>query len=569
MNSARFGAVALALTVAFATGCENEPPAPAPDSSGTGGRGFDPGTGGAPGSGGVAGDSDAGGGDGAAGDAAAEVSNVDLAAPPDSASDAAGDAGASAFVEVACGGKLAPALEARYRLRCGRVSVPEDPARPAGRSVQIALLIASARDAPPRFPDPLVYLAGGPGGSGVTTVGGAFEIFAPFIDDGREVIGVDHRGVGASRPGLACPSGDLAACKAMHAPNLDLDRLNSLSNADDLEAIRRALGYPAWNLVGISYGTRTALESLRRHPAGVRSVILDSVVPPDLNLLATGGPDFLRTLQEIEGACMRHPVCGKVYPPFLANVLAVAGAPAYDFSTPEGRRTVVGAEALGLIRGLAYSVDRLRELPEIVESLRARDEKMFRRFFGGQGGGGSSELVYRTVVCNEMSPIPVLPETAAAIDRLDPLLQPASRNRSYAQQLCPAWGTRQVGPEIFQPVTSDIPALVLSGHFDPATPPSNAVRVAATLSRSSNHVVGFAGHGTVPLPCVLPAARAFVGNPSAPVTWQCPTGTPAIAFTIPATRQPRGLLAKARSTPEDVAGLRRLLDDVLVPPTAW
>ena len=125
----------------------------------------------------------------------------------------------------------------------------------------------------------------------------------PFLDH-RDYILFEQRGARHAQPSLACPetnaltaevaAGRLrgtavtkalataaAACRQrLTSAGIDLDGYTSAATADDIEDLRKALGYETWNLQGISYSTRLMLTVLRRHPAGVRSVILDSVAAP-------------------------------------------------------------------------------------------------------------------------------------------------------------------------------------------------------------------------------------------------------------------------------------------------
>ena len=64
----------------------------------------------------------------------------------------------------------------------------------------------------------------------------------------------------------------------------DLMAYNTASNAADINDLRLALGYDQVNLWGGSYGTRLALGVMRDYPEGLRSVVLDSVYPPDVDL---------------------------------------------------------------------------------------------------------------------------------------------------------------------------------------------------------------------------------------------------------------------------------------------
>jgi pimeloyl-ACP methyl ester carboxylesterase len=191
--------------------------------------------------------------------------------------------------------------------RCANLRVPEDHAQPGGRmlDIPVAWIPSSGRRA---AADPVLLLAGGPGQSALDVFASVEPAFRDLQRE-RDVILVDQRGTGRANT-LACPQtmrdprwnsteivgADTARemTRACLAEIRDADpRLYTTSDyIADLEFARKALGIGQFNLVGVSYGTRVALEYLRRHPSSLRSVVLDSVVPPTLIL----GTDHARNL---------------------------------------------------------------------------------------------------------------------------------------------------------------------------------------------------------------------------------------------------------------------------------
>ena len=189
-------------------------------------------------------------------------------------------------------------------LECGTLTVRERRGLRGGRTLRLAVAVLRSTGADPA-PDPLVFLSGGPGGRSVEgTPGRTRSAFWSRLRERRDLIFFDQRGTGLSEPRF-CPELDTAVavapyrnltaseleaewvatartCRAeMEAAGVDLTAYTSAASARDLDDLRRALGYASWNLLGVSYGTRLALEALREAPAGIRAVILDSVLPPD------------------------------------------------------------------------------------------------------------------------------------------------------------------------------------------------------------------------------------------------------------------------------------------------
>ena len=188
------------------------------------------------------------------------------------------------------------------QVRCGSLSVLENRSRPDGPRLKIAVAVLKSLSATPK-PDPIVWLAGGPGESAVVRA-------ADYIRSGvlnhwraeRDIVLYDQRGAGSSEPRL-CPEEapnwqgrpnqeDGAAFRArrrevaarcsesVRRAGFDLSQYNSAVSALDLQDLRIALGYAQWNLYGPSYGARLALAAMRDGPQGIRSAILAAPSPP-------------------------------------------------------------------------------------------------------------------------------------------------------------------------------------------------------------------------------------------------------------------------------------------------
>ena len=180
---------------------------------------------------------------------------------------------------------------------------------------------------PSPAPDPLVIPAGGPGYSG------ADDLFwaASRWNEKRDIVLYDQRGTGRSLPSLECPPFDTASVEALQAAGsyvderdalaaardgciaaletagVDLSDYHSVASADDLDELRVALGYEQWNILGISYGARLALATMRTHPDGIRSVILDSVYGVTDGGLAAEMAEAERAFRQLSEGCAADP----------------------------------------------------------------------------------------------------------------------------------------------------------------------------------------------------------------------------------------------------------------------
>jgi pimeloyl-ACP methyl ester carboxylesterase len=223
--------------------------------------------------------------------------------------------------------------EALADATCGYLIVPENRGRAQSRPIRLMVAKYPARSAEKR-PDPVVYLAGGPGDIAPLEVNGF--IAADFIRD-RDILVLSQRGTMFSEPALTCPSIDdfaraaldlrfyseatkrahLAATDACHrkliATGADLSAYNSTESAADVADLRKALGYTAWNIYGTSYGSYLAQTVMRDHPAGIRSVVLDSVLPPAYSVPANWW-NTRAGFDNLFQACAAEPTCNASHP---------------------------------------------------------------------------------------------------------------------------------------------------------------------------------------------------------------------------------------------------------------
>lgn len=182
----------------------------------------------------------------------------------------------------------------------GRILVPENRRNPKSRLIELAFVRFKSTSKNPGAP--IIYLAGGPGGSGISAARGTrFGLFMAMREFG-DVIALDQRGVGMSKPNLNCPQAldapldkptSRAELLALYQNRsracadywtkqaIDLRGYNTNESADDLETLRVALGAPKISLWGISYGTHLGLAAIRRHGRRIDRAILAGVEGPD------------------------------------------------------------------------------------------------------------------------------------------------------------------------------------------------------------------------------------------------------------------------------------------------
>jgi pimeloyl-ACP methyl ester carboxylesterase len=447
-------------------------------------------------------------------------------------------------------------------LRCGFVTVPEArPARPGGRTIKIAVAIARAT-APAPQADPVVYLAGGPGGGGlgegIELLGDPSNAFGALAAD-RDLILLDQRGTGFSQPSLACPETDsvafgaadmmmmgelspearqaLAACRArLVGQGIDLGQYTSAANADDVEDVRRALGHARWNLLGVSYGTRLALEILRRHPGGVRAAVLDSVLPAQVDFLADHAPGVARSLGMVLALCQAERRCN-VYGDLEASLgltldrLALRPAEL----TVAGQRTSLTPRLfMDLITLLLYNRETIAVVPAVIflAQIGMYDVVAMLLEVYEAASDDISLGMHLSVSCADEVPFSSRETVARAAVRIDRKVAPHLLPYQYFS-MCALWNVPASPPDANQAITSAIPSLILAGELDPATPPSFAAVAAQTLSAS--HVVTFKGqaHGLLTSACGGQVIARFLRDPTRSPDDPCVTSLAGPMFVVP------------------------------------
>ncbi|NVB40552.1 alpha/beta fold hydrolase [Pseudenhygromyxa sp. WMMC2535] len=415
-----------------------------------------------------------------------------------------------------CGAVLADA-------HCGVVSVPEDRSEPTGRRIDLRVVVAPATGRDPA-PDPVFLLAGGPG-QGAASFAGQLAPALAEIRRARDLVFVDLRGTGSSQP-LVCAfedygdlhellGNDIALeriddCLADYARTLgevDLSQYTTPTHAEDLDEVRAALGYREINLLGISYGTRLALVYMRAHPDHVRASVLDGVAPPDINFSLAMPKNAEQSLRAVLADCEAQPACARAFPGLerkLLEVLARLGE-ARELREVTHPRTgavervdVSPAALLAALRLALYSGEASALIPWIIDRAHAGDfgpmAAMLVRM--EQVSQSMSSGLYFSVSCAE-DLAQLTPERRAGALAGQRLFTDAT-SLEQLEAVCARWPHADldaVAPDFREPVVSDVPTLLLSGRYDPVTPPSMAEATLAHLGHARHLVVESAHHG--------------------------------------------------------------------------
>ncbi len=416
---------------------------------------------------------------------------------------------------------------------CGTLTVAENPQRPDGTTIDLFVARIPAR-APTPAADPLVVIQGGPGGSSVelyVSMAGAFE----SVRKSRDILLVDQRGTGRSNA-LRCEVPDEAALDfdPELAAQFSRECRDSLPGnpqfyttsvaVQDLEAVRAELEYPSLNLYGVSYGTRVALHYLRRFPDETRSVIIDGVAPPQWSL----GPDIARfgqnTLEDILERCAAVASCNDRFGDLEVKLSVLSSRldespQRVDLPHPVTGRadsmTLTSQHVVMAIRMMSYQRESQALIPLLIHEGYAGNLQPLaaQSLMVGESLQNALAMgMHNAVVCTEDMPFVEDFDDSQLRDTYMGPLQMAS-----LRAFCRDWPKGVLDDDFKQPLSSDVPTLVLSGEFDPVTPPANGELAAQTLSNQKTIVAPGHGHGVAMRGCMPRLLGTFVetADPSA------------------------------------------------------
>jgi pimeloyl-ACP methyl ester carboxylesterase len=413
---------------------------------------------------------------------------------------------------------------------CGTLTVFENRDTRQGRTIDLKIIVLPALGTTPQ-PDPLFFLAGGPGQGAAEMAGPLSEVFRRVQAD-RDIVLVDQRGTGQSNP-LECESDEnslasinepletaLARLRAC-AASLDADlRLYTTPIAmDDLDDVREYLGYDRINLYGGSYGTRAALVYLRQYEPNVRSVILDGVAPPDMRLPLFFARDAQRALDRLLADCEANEACRSKFPQLASRlrtlVAALDAAPVKTRLTHPRTGlaedvTINGEFVVNVLFGALYSPLISSLLPELIARAERHDfQGLLALGLANEGAGRNMSIgMQMSVVCAE--DYPRITQEQIAQEATPTVF--GTHLLSSRMRICEFWPRGEVDPSYYEPVKSDVPVLVLSGDLDPVTPPTWGDSVLPHLPNSRHIIVPATGHGALSTGCGMRILTAFVST---------------------------------------------------------
>ena len=398
----------------------------------------------------------------------------------------------------------------------GTLLVPENRNNPDSNLIELAFVRfkSTAKNPGP----PIVYLAGGPGGSGIGTATGArFPLFMA-LREVADVIAFDQRGTGYSKPNLGCYERlamplDVVPSRAAAVEELrknargcieywrdvqrvDLTGYNTNESADDLEELRKALGAKQISLWSISYGTHLALTTIRRHPQSIHRAILAGTEGPDHTYKLPS--NVQKHLADLAALIKADPELGKEIPDFLGLMKSVFDRLDAQPQTVEitDQRTKQNVKVIVNKFVLQYIVAN-----NIGTTVTANFPALFYRASKGDFTNPAQVWLNtsRQSIGSAMSYMMdcASGQTAARREQIareakETLLEDIS-NFPFPE-ICEEWKAPDLGDQFRSPVTANVPVLFISGTLDARTPVSNAEEYRVGFANGTHIIIEGAVH---------------------------------------------------------------------------
>ena len=431
--------------------------------------------------------------------------------------------------------------EPEYKTIDGILEVPENRNDPDSRTLKLVYKVLKAKKTD-STKVPIVYLMGGPGGA--TLIMEDHWKNHPLRND-RDIVLMDQRGTGKSEANCV-DLGDalfevlkrnldrdseskvldslLTACKeAMKKGKVDLAGYNSRENAADFEDLRKVLGYKKWNLYGGSYGSRLGLTIMRDFPKGVRCAMLVSVFPPESDLFGDLEVNFENSLLAVLERCAENPNCNDRYPDLKKRLKKVLKKLEYEpirINYIEEPFILNLQDVSTLLLMSLYSRFTIRNIPLLIEGLERGEakpltneiERLERISNSFNWPMNYSVMAYEEFPFFDFSNIDKdkkISEFGMDTQKLD----------SSIEALLD-WHSFRATDFENEPVTSEIPTLMVSGSLDPVTPPKYAIKALKHLKNGYRVLFQDESH-VFNNPCFDQITKNFINNPTKKPNSEC------------------------------------------------
>jgi pimeloyl-ACP methyl ester carboxylesterase len=443
------------------------------------------------------------------------------------------------------------------RIRCGYLSVPERHDWPAGNHIRIAFAIMAPSQRDADTSTPYIFLAGGPGATGMSSP--FLQHFAPLLATDRPVVAFDQRGTGYAEPAL-CPGriredarisaldlsgealrarrreADIACRDSLVTAGVDLLAYNSTAIADDVELLRKALGFKAWIPIGASYGGALAQRLMWRHSHSVRAAVLLSPSRFEADIAWIGiFRAVAANLRSLSGSCVEIDTCpdslqdlDRQFAQIAASLRRGTFAVPVDSSAFGASRFYVNtSDFADLIAAMTMSPDELPYVPSVLRAFEERDSVFvaaaISRFLTPSDPHEDSGGMGLLVRCADLASPATRARWAATLAE-----SPIEGELDFYLDACDE--LPQSDQPAYPPI-STTPVLILSGRFDDRSPPSYSASILEDFPNGRQVIFANAAHDVVrreTAACVLQLISDFLADSRGALDDECATAAPAL-----------------------------------------
>ena len=426
----------------------------------------------------------------------------------------------------------------------GYLEVLENREKPNGNKIQLPVYIFRSRSKNPK-PDPILYTVGGPGYTSMRA--SKYMEYYKYLDD-RDFILFEQRGTQYAKPSLDCPEWSKAiyesnlpdfdqtktdsifqqaagACRdKLVSSGIDLNSYTTNQIAADINDLMNVLEIEEYNLLTMSYSTKIGQVLIRDYPEKIRSVVMDSPLPLEVNYDEESVNNLLTSVDKLLIDCETDSNCNAAFPNIKSRFLTyleekTSNPLEVNVENQENGKletfNLKGADLINVFSS-AYTGD-VPDIPFEINKILNNDLSSIKeqlQYLLQAPGGGIGTGMRLSVWCAEETPFnsqeKIVEETNKypAVKGLFPAV--------YDIEVCEIWGVKKVAEIENEAVRSDIPVLLISGEYDEQTPPKWAESMMNNLTNSHHLIFKGWKHGPTTNwsnPCAMQAANDFFNNP--------------------------------------------------------
>ncbi|GAB4047530.1 alpha/beta fold hydrolase [Spirosoma litoris] len=383
-------------------------------------------------------------------------------------------------------------IDSSFHTRCAYLIVPENRKKKNGKTIKLPFVLVESKN-PAKKKDPLLFTAGGPGGSSLGWAGSAAQ--SPLIND-RDCIAFEQRGTYFALPRLSGSELDDAIResyrknlnkdsmmvvgtkrykKALEAKGIDLSGYNTDETVADIHDLLATLHVDSVNLTGGSYSGGLMLAVLQKDPSRIRSLVLDSPLPTFVPIDEDEPANFnesLNTLFEhVEKDSTNKALYGNLKEKFQRYFSSIGEKTFYIPYLEKGttdtlriqysRRELLGVLVNTQMKHIPYSITEMikgNHYPYIKRTL----DDIFEHDTAPSGMRISVYCADQTAYHSE--------KVLQQLYETYPYLKGYHINDVY-REMCDCWKVPPINPETKQPFYSNKPALLADGDMDNACRP--------------------------------------------------------------------------------------------------